>query len=284
MKTPSLMRLYPPPHRELPLQGQYLGQQLHRLGTSSAPFVYANFVTSLDGRIALRNTQGGPSYMPSGLTSPNDFRLFLELHAQADCLITHGGYLRALAQNRLGNILQLDSSPQMRDLCDWRLSQGLERQPAVLVVSSTLDFEIPDSIRAHRQPLYIATGQSADPQRVQYWRRKGYEVILAGSSRQVEGGPLIDAVANLGFRSLYLIAGPRLLDTMLRDRRLSRLYLTLTHQLLGGEAFHSLIPGASLGMEGAMRLRELYYDLPVQGVGQWFTQFEPAGSSDDVFT
>ena len=135
MKSPSLLRLYPPPHRELSLEEQYLDQALHRLGRHRKPFVYANLVNSLDGRIGLRDTNGGPSYMPSGLSSTNDFHLFLELHAQADCLITHGAYLRSLAQNRLGNILQVDSNLRVHNLCDWRVSQGLERQPAVVVVS-----------------------------------------------------------------------------------------------------------------------------------------------------
>jgi hypothetical protein len=36
------------------------------------------------------------------------------------------------------------------------------------------------------------------------------------------------------------MAGPQLIETVLRDGSLSRLYLTLTHQLLGGEHFHTV--------------------------------------------
>jgi riboflavin biosynthesis pyrimidine reductase len=80
----------------------------------------------------------------------------------------------------------------------------------------------------------------------------------------------------LGFRSLYLLAGPRMLETMLRDGRLSRLYVTIAHCLVGGEAFHTLIAGPELGAGGQLRLASLSYDATEPaGAGQWFAQFEP---------
>ena len=136
----KILKLYPPPHAELPLKGLYLQHCVHTLGTPETPFVYANFVMSLDGRIALEETLDAQSYIPDNLTSDSDFRLFLELLAQADCLITHGGYLRALAERRLGNILQIGFSPETKDLLKWRKAQGLNSQPAVVVASESLEF------------------------------------------------------------------------------------------------------------------------------------------------
>ncbi len=60
-------------------------------------------------------------------------------------------------------------------------------------------------------------------------------MIVSGTGEQVEAEPLAALLSRLGYRSAYLVAGPRMLDTMLRQRRLSRLFLTLTHQILGGE-------------------------------------------------
>ena len=60
------------------------------------------FLSSLDGRIALEDVSQSTTYIPKHLTTASDFRLFMELHAQADCLITHGGYMRALSEGRLG--------------------------------------------------------------------------------------------------------------------------------------------------------------------------------------
>jgi len=92
----------------------------------------------------------------------------------------------------------------------------------------------------------------------------------------VEGEPLTRALGALGFRSLYLLAGPHMLETMLRDGMLSRFYVTIAHRILGGEGFHTLISGPEMGGAGRMRLSSLYYDRSApEGSGQFFAQFEP---------
>ena len=276
----TLLRLYPPPALEVSLKGLYLAHRLHESGTSDRPFVYANFLTSLDGRIALEDSATGQTYLPKNLTTADDFRLFMELHAQADCLITHGGYLRALEAQHLGNILQIGATDANRDLAEWRVNQGLTTQPAVVIASASLDFPMSPSIQAHGQPCYIATGEKADPKRVEAWEKQGYTVLRAGPGTMVEGDELVRILGRLGYRTLYLIAGPNMLDTMVRAGRLARLYQTISHQLLGGEAFRTLVPGPVIGPIGHVRLRTLYYDRMSQnGVGQWFCQFENAEPS-----
>ena len=269
----KLLRLFPAPSEMAPLRGLYLQEKLHLRGKSGHPFVYANFLSSLDGRIALEDETGIP-YLPKSLTTEDDFRLFLELHAQADCLVTHGGYLRALHEGRLGNILQVGVHELGSDLPSWRKSQGLAPQPAIVVASASLDFPIPESIQAAGQRLMIATGQEADPDRVRDWEARGYEVIRAGAGREVNGGVLCRCLSERGFNSLYLIAGPLMLETMVREEQLSVLFQTISLQLLGGEAFRSMVPGPILGVQGQTRMSSLYYDEDAGGgVGQWFAQF-----------
>ncbi len=271
----QIFRLYPPPHSEVSLKGLYLEHRLHCLGEAGRPFVYANFLASLDGRIALEDVHTGRPYLPKSLTTPADFRLFLELEAQADCLITHGGYLRALAEGVLGNILQIGAHPAGADLVAWRREQGLPPQPALAIASASLDFIIPDSVREHRQPVYIFTGEGADPVRVEAWRKEGYPVIFAGKGQMVEGRKLIPILGELGYRSIYLIAGPSMLDTVVRAGLLDRLYQTTTHQLMGGEAFRTMVPGPELGPAGHLCLRSLYFDpAGPGGAGQWFSRFD----------
>lgn len=271
-----LLKLYPGPPEELPLAGTYLAHEVHRLGSGDAPFVYANFVSSLDGRIAVDDPVTGVSRLPAGLTSENDFRLFLELQAQADCLITHGGYLRAIAEGRLDDILQIGVREGTADLAAWRRERGLGGQPAVVVASASLDFPMPRSPAHHGQRVLIATGAQAPADKLAALREAGYEVIVAGEERMVEGGRSTRALGALGFRSLYLLAGPRMLETMLRDRMLSRLYVTIAHRIMGGEGFHTLVTGPEMGGTGRMRLSALYYDQTApEGTGQWFAQFEP---------
>jgi riboflavin biosynthesis pyrimidine reductase len=265
----TLLRLHPGPLKEVELRGLYLAQELHRRGSPAAPFVYADFVSSLDGRIAVADR------VPAELSSASDLRLLLELLAQADCVITHAGYLRAIATGRLGDILAIGQQEKALDLRQWRAAAGLPEQPTVVVASASLDFPIPPSLAQDTARVLIATGRSAPAGKVAAWRNRGYRVLVAGES-SVAGAPLTRALGELGHRSIFLLAGPHMLETMLRDRMLSRLFLTIVHRVLGGQSIHTLISGPELGGAGRLRLRGLYQDSRgSDGLGQWFAEFEP---------
>ena len=267
----NLLRLYPQPGENSAITGLYLAHQVHRLGTTESPLVYANFLSSLDGRIALEDVTRSTTYIPKHLTTDADFRLFMELHAQADCLITHGGYMRALSEGRLGNILQIRD----KDLVEWRHSNDLKAQPAVIIASASLNFPMHTSLHEHAQTVYIATDRNADPDRIRYWQNLGCPILITGEDRMVHGATLIHELRGLGYKSIYLIAGPQMLDTVIREKQLSRLYLTITHQLIGGTDFRTLLTGSMLGAEGNLILKSLYYDpYSPTGSGQFFMQFD----------
>ena len=271
----QILELYPHAGTMRALDGTYLAHGLHLLGTSEQPFVYANFVSSLDGRIAVVEADTGESYVLEDLTSGHDWRLFQELQAQADCMVTHGGYLRALAARKFQDILQVGVSKHALDIGRWRSAHGLTRQPAIAIVSRTLDFPIPPSLERHDQPVHIITATDSPADRVAFWRDRGYEVTVAGPAASVEGAPMIRALGAQGYARLYLLAGPQMLETVMRDGSLSRLYLTLTHQLIGGEMFHTLTAGPRLGRAGRLQLHTLYYDaVAPKGTGQWFSSFD----------
>jgi riboflavin biosynthesis pyrimidine reductase len=190
-------------------------------------------------------------------------------------MVTHGGYLRALAARKFEDILQVGLAKRALDIGRWRSAHGLARQPAIAIVSRTLDFPIPPSLERHEQPVHIITANGAPADRVAFWREHGCEVVLAGSDASVEGAPMIRALGERGYARLYLLAGPQMLETVLRDGSLSRLYLTQTHQLVGGEMFHTLTAGPRLGRAGRMRLHTLYYDPAApKGTGQLFASFD----------
>ena len=101
-------------------------------------------------------------------------------------------------------------------------------------------------------------------------------MIVVGDGEMVSGQALVKALRELGYYRMYLIAGPHMLDTMIREQQLSRLYQTVSLQLLGGETFHTMIPGIPLGEKGQMQLRELYYDPGNDHqCAQLFTSFDP---------
>jgi riboflavin biosynthesis pyrimidine reductase len=259
------------------LAGLYLGLRLQERGSPQRPWIYANFLSSLDGRIAVGEDEAEMT-VPKAMTSANDFRLLQELQAQADCLVVHGAYLRALAAGRLGNVLQIGQRDSGADLAGWRQDNGLSPQPAIAIVSASLDFPMPDSIREFGQSCFIATGGAAGRQRMAYWRNQGHEILVTGQDHWVEAASLVQELARRGYRSVYLGSGPRLLESMVRGGCLDSLFHTSTHQLLGGEPAVTMISGPLLGVAGNLRLRSLYYD-PAEpdGAGQFFAHYGRRG-------
>ena len=276
----EVMQLHPPPAHPRQLEGLYLNERMPPPAAGAPAMVYANFVTSLDGRIAVTDAEGG-SHLPDGLTNPRDWRLFQELQAHADCLVTHGGYLRAFASGRLGNVLQAGLAAGSEDITRWREIHAAAAQPAVAIVSASLDLPIPASLRAHRQPIHILTTAGAvgagDGRRAAL-ERAGYDVVVTGPGPWVHARDMVEALAARGYRRLYLQTGPRMLESALRDRVLARLYLTIGHRLVGGDRFDTMVRGdGTLGAAGRLRLSALYLDeAPDLDCGQLFARFDAA--------
>ena len=183
--------------------------------------------------------------------------------------------MRAIARGRLDDLLQVDTIKGHEDLAAWREANGLAPQPAICIASGSLDFPVPQSAKRHGQRVFVATGRSADAARV---RRLEREATKSSSPARgaVEGRPLVNALAQRGYRSAFLLSGPRMLETTLRDGVLSRLYLTLVHRLLGGEHFHSLIEGLEMHAAGRLKLAALYPNSTSRNdTGQFFAQFAP---------
>lgn len=271
----KLLRVFPAPIEPVPLEQLYLNHGLRERGTCSRPFVYTNFIVSLDGRISLEHPQKKTHLVPKTIANPGDWRLFQELAAQADVLITSGRYIRQLARNVAQDTLPVSESPDYADLVQWRQSQGLPLQPAVVVVSASLDIPVPESLLSAKRPIYVATGAEANPARVQELSAKGIQVIFAGEGLRVQGHELIAALGREGFSSIYAISGPELLNTLLSDQMLNRLYLTHALRILGGKSFHTLLEGERLNPPVDFELHSLYYDAPSHGeFGQIFAVYE----------
>lgn len=277
----KLLRLFPAPVESVTLNGLYLNQELHKLGTPSQPFVYSNFIASLEGRISLEHSQKKTSVVPKAIANLRDWRLFQELAAQADVLLTSGRYIRQLAQNVAQDILPVSEQPAYADLIQWRQMHGLAPQPAIVIVTDSLNIPIPKALLNAHRPLYIATGSEANRLRVQQFQEKGIKVVMAGSGLLVEGRKLIAALGQEGFTAIYSVAGPGVLKTLLADQMLNRLYLTHALRMLGGEPFDILVEGKQLDPPADFKLHSLYYDaVEKENPNQIFGAYESVASQE----
>jgi riboflavin biosynthesis pyrimidine reductase len=274
----QILQLYPTPQREVALHGLYLGHDLRQSIQPGSPFVYSNYITSLDGRIAVPHPTKPGMVVPEQIANPRDWRLFQELAVQADVLITSGRYLRDYQDGRAQEILQVYDDPRFADLKDWREQRGLAAQPALAVISASLNFPIPAALTGQDREVLVFTVSGADPERVRQLEDQAGKVIVAGDEG-VGGQKLVDALVDLGFHAIYNTTGPKVLHLLLADRVLDRLHLTHANRVLGGKPFSSIVEGELLDPPVDFRLSHLYFDpYALNGLGQLMKvvqRFEP---------
>lgn len=266
----NLLQLYPVLKEDILLRGLYLQEE--DLLEEGSTIIYTNFITSIDGRIAVENN--GRLGVPGDITNPRDWRLFQELAAQAEVVLTSGRYLRNYADGHAQEILKVHEDPEFADLVEWREKRGLAPFPDLAVISSSLDFAIPSALIEDGRRVIVVTTRDADPDRVRSLESQLGSVIISGE-HSVEGRDLKDALAGEGYRSVYSAAGPRILHLLLEDRVLDHLYLTIASRVLGGDPFASLVEGPLLSHPADFELKKLYYDPSgLEGVGQLFIQYQ----------
>lgn len=268
----DLLQLFPPPAPEsasLPLARLYLTHPLHRIADTPAPLVYSNFVTSLDGRIALPRPGQASHGVPPAIGNSRDWRLYQELAAQADLIITSARYFRQFACGEAQDQLPVGPGERFADLRQWRLDQGLSAQPDIAIFSASLD--IPEAaLHAYRdRRVHVLTGENTDAVRCARLRNAGAEIHYAGDGTTADGARAIAALHALGYRHIYAVAGPAVFHTLVSAGVLQRLYLTFAHCIVGGEDFDTLCWGSELQPAPRAQLRSLFYDaLAPENAGQ----------------
>ncbi|HET7569869.1 MAG TPA: dihydrofolate reductase family protein [Gammaproteobacteria bacterium] len=255
----ELLQVFPGPARSVPLRGLYLNETLRPAGTPARPFVYASFIASLDGRISLPDPENKTRKVPGATANPRDWRLFQELTACADVLVTSGRYIRDLGAGVAQADLPVLDKPEFADLLEWRASQGLARQPALAIVSAGLDLSIPTGL-ADERPVYVVTGSASGRDKFAPLEAQGAHMLIGGDGLRVEGYRLVSTLAQEGFANIAMVGGAELLNTLLADNVFDRLYLTQAHRILGGLSFDTLLKGRQLNPPADFTLRSLCFD------------------------
>jgi riboflavin biosynthesis pyrimidine reductase len=273
--APRLKRLVPAGADAL-LSGCFLGHRLHRRGASGKPFVYTNFIVSLDGRISWKNPQDVRE-VPPACSNAHDQRLYHELAAQADILLTSARHLHAAAAGRGTDMLTLGADAA--ELTAWRQMNGLTPGPRVAAVSAKLDLPPRERLPGIAGEITVLTWGSSEAGRLAEARARGYDVRVCGEGPDIDGHQLLAALAPC--KVVCSVAGPKVHSALLRAGRMDRIYLTLVPLLLGGEVFDTLTTGAPLCPPPCFGLSELWHDeLEPKGCGQLFAVFDAAARAD----
>lgn len=270
----QLLQLFPLPVCELPLAGAYLAHDLRQCGPRNGrPYIYSNYVASVDGRIAVPREDGSGMTVPHNIANERDWRLFQELAAQADLVISSGRYLRDWADGRAQEILRVDD-PRFADLREWRLQNGLPPQPDIAIISGSLHFPIPEILTTGGRKLIVFTTAQADPARIKEIEKHAGQVIVAGK-QSVSGAKIARHMAELGYQSVFNSTGPKVLHLLLAANALDRLYLTYANRLLAGQPFSSIVEGATLNPAADLRFNTIYLDqFGLDGLGQLFLSYD----------
>ena len=247
-----ISKIYPPGKKSLyPANNLYLKPVLSKINRRYKPYYYANFLSSLDGRIATYDKKYGKLLTPERIKSKVDYSLFCQLHAQSDCLVTNTEYLRGLSKGYYGNILSVKNSK----LNLWRNKNNLKNQD-IIVLSNSLNFPINKNIEVLKNKITILT-TSNNKKKIQNLEKKKYKVIQC-KGKNVSAKRLNEYIISKKFKSIYFIAGPRIVEQMISENLLNKLYCSTSMCIMGSENYDKIIRGDFLKESKNLKLVELY--------------------------
>jgi riboflavin biosynthesis pyrimidine reductase len=208
---------------------------LTRREAAERPYVVVNFVESADGR-ATFNGRSGP------LGDDGDHAIFHGLRERVDAVLA--GTV-TLGTERYGRIL---GKPEQRRR---RTEQGLPAEPLACVItrSGNVPIDIPlfEEAEAHVvifSPVELDASRCAA--RVDVVRLDPGELTLTTALRRLR--------ADYGIRSLLCEGGPTLFGSMLRERVVDELFLTLAPKLAGGGHGPTISSGPELADPAELRV------------------------------
>ena len=204
----------------------------------AAPTLRVNFVASLDGAVTLDGAS-------AGLSGPGDKLIFDVLRMGCDGLLVAAGTVRS--ENY--DALRLDATRRA-----WRVAHGLSPYPLMVIVSRSLEFDLGQKVfsDAPIRPV-VVTHRGAPPARRREIERVA-DVVAVGDER-VDLAAALAALHERGATQLLCEGGPQLFGSLTSADLVDELCLTLSPQLVGGEAGRIVAGGH--GPPRAMTLRHV---------------------------
>jgi riboflavin biosynthesis pyrimidine reductase len=195
------------------------------------PTIIANFVSTLDGVVALDRHGATGGREVSGGFEPDRFLMGL-LRATADAVLVGAGTVRA-SHTRAWTPDRVHP-PSAAGYAAWRRALGLAPAPAAVIVSAS---GVLDPSRV-RQPspdqatIIVTTSEGARRLRAER-PLPGAEIVARGHGDRVAVEALLDVLASRGFELVVAEAGPTLFGQLLAADAIDELFLTLAPRIAG---------------------------------------------------
>ncbi len=214
----TILRLYPPPAREV--SAVYEDLELPPAGRreGARPYVITNTVSSVDGRTTMEGKA-------AGIGSRTDRRTMRTLRSKVDAVIIGAGTLRA-----------------------EKLSLGLDspdgvRQPLAIIVTDSGEVPLEEHLIIEQGQEVLILLSEAAPAGVAERLRDIAPVMKApaDSNGAIDlGRALLALEAQRGVESLVVEGGPGLNHALISHHLVDELFLTVAPELLGGSAERTL--------------------------------------------
>ncbi|MEX0616842.1 MAG: dihydrofolate reductase family protein [Candidatus Woykebacteria bacterium] len=201
-------------------------------GSSHNPFIYTNFVTTVDGKVQV--LENWRSYWPIG--SKTDYQTLLELRSFSDCLI-HGS-----STAKTFNFSKTINTQSLRDL---RKKLGKKETLPYVVLSNNPDKILVESLKSRNQEkTYLVTNNKAV---VKEEVKSDVNLVRAGKEKIDLKDLVLFLAKNLGAKRILVEGGPSVLGSFLSQDLIDEVFITITPKIFGN------FPGKALTMvEGTL--------------------------------
>lgn len=196
------------------------------------PYVIANFVTSLDGVVALGGDTPSGGGEISGFNR-HDAALMGILRALADAVVVGAGTLRSVPQHFW--TAQYIYPPLASAYQELRSALGKDPTPLNVIVTArgTVDLSLP-VFRSGEVPVLLVTTAAGAERLAGNDLPAWITVAVAGGGTELGAGAIIEAVRSVRPSATILVeGGPHLMASFFGENRLDELFLTLSPQVAG---------------------------------------------------
>jgi len=249
-----------------PLSDRFPGHLIVDL-LDKRPTIIANFVTTLDGVVAMSQDDAGGGEI-SGFSAADRYMMAL-LRALADVVVVGAGTVR-VGRRHVWTAAYLQ--PELAEAFSaWRSELWLTAQPTTIVVTASGNLSATHAgLNAPDVPVILATTRAGAERLAALPFAPNVRIEAVGDGTQVPAGALLEVIRGIGARLALCEGGPHLFGEIMRARLVDELFLTMAPQVVGRDASAnrvSLVEGTRFG----------------EGRGRWASLASIRRAGEDLF-